>query len=343
MRPLNLLLSILPLSTALPASTPKLIILDAGANSYPDPRWQTSLRALTPAGTDATILRAFGEVPLPDEVDPTGAYSLAYSASTSSLFLATGAGIIRTTLNGSDSTTITVPGSNNAITAVAVAETAKKVYYGTMDDGCIRRANFDGSGDELFRNVSQGINSFLLPDTVQANSYPSGVLVDEERGWVYWSAWGEVDGSIRRVPMQSGSSTEEEEILVSELNMPGQLRILGDEWLYWVEQGFWGAIKRVKLPGSKVSDSALLSTEVVVDTDRSDVFTGVHDIGATTKLSISSFAFGEAEKKLWFVAQRTGYTIFGKLVETGIDGGELKVLTANTSDVGVPVGLEYIE
>lgn len=360
MLPLLTLLTSLQLSFAIPNETPKtsssLFILDEGVGhrSQPVTRWRTSIRSTTTQGTNATIVQQFGPESTPYE--PIGAYSLAYSPSTSSLYSATGKGIIRTEIDGSNAKILI---TEDTIMSVTVAEKEGKIYYGTLTEGLIKRADLDGSNAEVVRNVSQGINSYL-----GAYFYAGGVLVDEEKGWLYWSAsGGDNDGSVRRAALKS-QGQEQEQVLASGINMPGQLRLIGDT-LYWAEKGRWSdsptAIKRFDLSQlrksppqqpSPTSPPVAFATQTVVHSNQSaSIFFEKDYTGDLQTVAIQSFVVrGDgAAQKIWFVGMSAGRTMFGKLVEITWKGSgdgekaELEVLNKDTKDLGVPVGLEYVD
>lgn len=365
---LLVLLASLPISLALTSDNPQtlgsLVILDTGVGhrSTPVPRWRTSLRSLTTRGTNATILRQFGpEITPGSSAEPILAKSLAYSPSTSSLYSATGQGIIRTDVDGSNPKVVVAQNSSQ-ITSLTVAKKEGKLYYGTLFDGLIRRADLDGLNVEVVRNVSQGIN--YSPYFSSAYSYADGLLVDDDKGWLYWSASeGPDSGSVRRAPLHFEG---QEQVLASGINMPGQLRLVGDS-LYWTEKGRWSnsptAIKRFDLsqlrksppqpqPPSPTAPPVAFATQTVVHSNQStSIFFEKDYTGDEQTLSIQSFVVyrDEVEQKVWFVVQSSGRTMFGKLVEITWRGSgdgrkaELKVLTENTEDVGVPVGLEYVK
>ncbi|KAH8727209.1 hypothetical protein GQ44DRAFT_738496 [Phaeosphaeriaceae sp. PMI808] len=342
MLPLLTLFSIFPVSLASldpaqPPSPGKLIILDIGVGhrSTPVTRWRTSLRSVSTRGDNATILQQYGPAPSAGNtvVEPIGAYDMARSPSISSLYIATGEGIFRTNLDGSARQSI-IPDVTNA-RSLAVAEKSHTLYYGTGSDGCIWRANIDGTGVGLFRNVSQGTNWGY------ANSYPDGMLVDEKEGWLYWSASRGPDyGSIRRVRLTGG----DEQVLVKGLNMPRQLRIQGD-MLYWAEMGRWStsptSLSRAKLPSSPTV-SSLLQPEIVIHSNQSSIFYERDYTGDLQTLSIKSFAFHPSGNALWFVMQSSGRTMFAKLVEVELAKKEWKLLNKDPKDLGIPMGLEFV-
>jgi hypothetical protein len=357
MRYLIALFTLIPPSFALPSppAPGQLLILDNGVGhrSTPVARWRTSLRCISTRGSNATVLQQYGPAPSSNSVvEPVNGYGLVQSASTQSLFLATGQGILRTALDGSSAKVIVdnVPDLHS----IAVADKQKKVYYGTIFDGFIRRANFDGSDIEVFRNVSQGINWDLAQYFEHANSYADGILVDEDAGWVYWSATrGPDDGSVRRVRLDAvrtgvddDADAKKEQILVKGLNMPGQLGIRGGV-LYWIEQGRWStsptSMSRAELPST--ASSGVLMPEVMVHSNQSSIFLEKDYTGEQHILSIQSFAFSEVGDSIWFVIQDSGRTMFAKLVELklGGKGWELEVLNNDTKDLGIPMGLEYVK
>ncbi|KAH7085579.1 hypothetical protein BKA63DRAFT_20835 [Paraphoma chrysanthemicola] len=350
-------LALLSISSALPnrPSHDALLILDNGVGhrSTPVTRWRTSLRSISTRGTNSTVLQQYGPAPAPNAVvEPINAYGLARSPSTQSLFLASGQGILRTALDGSNAEIVVdnVPDLHS----IAIADRQKKIYFGTIFDGFIRRANFDGSGIEVFRNVSQGIKWDLAQYFEHANAYAGGIFVDEEAGWVYWSASrGPDDGSIRRVRLDAmrnelgdEADAKKEEVLANGLNMPGQIRIR-DGMLYWVEKGRWStsptAMSRAKLPSG--SSKGQLVPELIVHSNQSSIFFEKDYTGERQILSIQSFAFSEKAEKMWFVIQDSGRTIFAKLIELkrGQKSWAMDVLNDNTSDLGVPIGLDYVK
>jgi hypothetical protein len=344
------LLSTLALSLALPnpPSPPhNLIILDTGVGhrSYPIPQWRTSLRSISTSGEDATTLEQYGPAPsTTNEVDePIGARDLAYSRFTSSLFLATGDGILRTSINGSNAHVVI---GRKDVESVAVADRCGKIYFGTGRDGYIRRANFDGSDVEHVRNVSQGMDEWGY-----VRSFAAGILVDEEEEWVYWSASrGPDDGSIRRAPMDGsegyGGDDEDDEVLVKGLNMPRRLRKLQGK-LYWCEMGRWSnsptSLSRVELPArDKKTVTGLLEPEIVVHSNHTTIFFEKDHFGEMQTLGIQSFAFNREGDRLWFVIESSSRTTFAKLVEVRLPSKALKLMNEDTKDLGVPVGIEYV-
>jgi hypothetical protein len=314
---------------------------------------------MTTQGKNATILTQFGaEGNSTFPTEPINAYSLAYSPSASCLFSATGQGIIRTNVDGSDARVILddEDGGSGSIMSVTVAEREQKIYYGTLFEGLIKKANFDGSNVQLVRNVSQGLNYNIIPSYVPANFYPAGIVVDEDRGWLYWSAsQGDDDGSIRRVPLSSPGG--EEQVLAIGINYPTQLRIIGVS-LYWAERGRWNtsptAIKYLDRDISLLPSSTLPATPVPTGTlfgsSQSPLFFETDYTGDKQTLSIQSFVVhrGGGEQKVWFVVQSSGRTVFGKLVEViwrGSGDGRgpvFRVLNAEAGDVGVPIGMEAL-
>ncbi|KAJ4365674.1 hypothetical protein N0V83_008294 [Neocucurbitaria cava] len=365
MLPLLTFLAALQLSSAYRSERPKtsssLFILDEGVGhrSTPVTRWRTSIRSTTTQGTNATIIQQLGPENNPDQ--PIGAYSLAYSPSTSSLYSATGEGIIRTDIDGSNPKILI---TEDTIMSVTVAEKEGKIYYSTLTEGLIKRAELDGSNVEVVRNVSQGINLSYGASYTPAYFYAGGVLVDEEKGWLYWSAsGGEHDGSVRRAALKS-QDQEQEQVLASGINLPGQLRLVGDT-LFWAEIGRWGdsptAIKRIDLsqvrkspvqPSSTTSSPVAYATQTVVHSNQSaSIFVAIDYTGGLSTVAIQSFVVrGDgAEQKIWFVGMSAERTMFGKLVEITWKGSgdeekaELKVLNQDTKDLGVPVGLEYVD
>ncbi|KAF1839581.1 hypothetical protein BDW02DRAFT_991 [Decorospora gaudefroyi] len=363
-----LLLASLHLSNALPnpqaTTEDTLIILDKGVGhrSTPVPRWRTSLRRLSPRGTNATILTQFeAATNATQRSEPINAYALTYSASTSTLFSATGQGIIRTATDGSDATLILQEDSSEAgldkITSVHVAEKEQKIYYGTQYQGLIKKADLDGSNVEIVLNVSQGLNlGFASPSYKPAKFYAGGIVVDEETGWLYWSAArGDKDGSIRRAALKGTDGGEEQhQVLASGINMPGQVRIVGGS-LYWVERGRWSnsptAIKyldRALLALPATGTSAALATGTLVHASQSALFFEKDYTGERQTLGIQSFVVDrrEREMRVWFVVESSGRTMFGKLVRVGWRGGGrgpvFEVLNEDTREVGVPVGLEFL-
>jgi hypothetical protein len=143
MHPLLPFLSIfrLSLSFALPsppsASFIPLIILDTGVGhrSSSVPRWRTSLCSISTSGSNVTVLQEYGPAPSPNQtVEPIGARDVAYSRVTSSLFLATGDGILRISVKGSNAHVVV---DREDVQSVAFASKCGKVSFSTThDDTC---------------------------------------------------------------------------------------------------------------------------------------------------------------------------------------------------------------
>ncbi|KAH7394165.1 hypothetical protein DE146DRAFT_765819 [Phaeosphaeria sp. MPI-PUGE-AT-0046c] len=303
----------------------------------PIPRWRTSLRSISTSGRNAHIFTQYGPVP-PNNyttVEPINAYALGYSNSTSSLYLGTGSGLLRTDLNGTNARTVS---NASDVASIYVSEKTEKVYYGTSHDGLIRRSNLDGTSVEIFRNVSQGI------EFGQARRSPSGIVVDEDEGWVYWSASnGEDDGSIRRVKLNG----DEEQVLAEGLNMPGQLRI-NSGMLYWCEKGRWlnspTSLSRARLPLSASNSTVrgMRESEIVVHSNHTAIFFEYDSVEKQT-LGITSFVFNEDADRLWFVMESSNRVIFSKMVEVRLPSKALKLMNWEAEDLGVPMGIEYVQ
>lgn len=351
------------------ASAGSLLILDTGVGhrSTPIPRWRTSLRGLTTHGTNATILQQYGPASAPGApAEPIMASSLAYSTSTQFTFLATGTGIIRTNLRDEENILIVKDKDAGPIASVVVSEREQKVYFSTRYGGLIKRADFDGSNVEVVRNVSQGINYGSIPSYTPAKSYADGILVDLEKGWLYWSASrGTEGGSIRRAPLNP--TDDGEQILANGLNMPGQLRLLRNKeqrsnGLWWAEKGRWStsptSIKVIDL--SKLGEfpdpkspqiSGPVPVQTLIHSKDSNVFLEKDYTGEAQTLSIQSYVYFSdgITAKVWLVIQSSGRTTFGKLVEVTWKGSGdgrkafYEVLNQDTREIGVPVGLEYID
>lgn len=340
----------------------RLLILDNGVGhrSTPVTRWRTSLRSVTTSGTNASILQQYGpESESGAPVVPINAFSLAYDPSTSHAFSATGQGIIRAEVPGEAHEVVIKDADGGALT---ISKKERKVYFSTRYDGLIKKADLDGSNVQLVRNVSQGVDYNIVSSYTPANSFADGLLVDEEKGWLYWSASrGDDSGSIRRAPLNSSG---DEEVLVTGLNIPGQLRLVRDtstqtNSLWWTEKGRWNtsptALKLIDLsrlpeyPSSKPASAPVVPVQTMIHSDNSTIFFETDFTGAKEVLSIQSFVVfrDQVSQKVWFVMQSSGRQMFGKLVEMtwqGSGGGRkavLKVLNQETQDIGVPIGLEY--
>lgn len=363
-----LLLSIFALfhlSTALPnlqpRASPYLAILDLGVGhrSTPIPRWPTTLRRINTDGTQAANLTQFG-VDASDSnalEQPILGYALAYSPSTSSLFSVTGRGIARTNMAGGNLEYIVkrADSTPSQIVSITAAEQSQRLYYGDSYTGLIYSANYDGTNATVFRNVSQGLN-FLLDSYTPANTYAGGIVIDETSGWLYWSSVN--DGTIRRVALSSDASAQEQ-VLVTGIDKPGQLRIAGGS-LFFAERGSWStsptAIKILtraldQLPSSPSSSPTLaVPTASVISSSQSPLFSETDYTGDKQVLSIESFVVyrNGVEQIVYFGVNSAGRTAFGKVVETvwrgsgDSRGPVFKVLSARTAEVGLPVGVEHV-
>jgi hypothetical protein len=204
--------------------------------------------------------------------------------------------------------------------------------------------------------VSQGLDYSIDPSYTPANFYPGGIVVDEARSWLYWSAVrGDDDGSIRRAPMNGEG---EEQILASGIDMPGQIRIKGNS-LYWAERGRWSssptAIKYLdrylsQLPSTPTTPNTPVPTGTLISSSQSPLFFENDATGQRQALGIQSFvAYDDGfELTVWLVVESSVRTMFGKLVQVnwrgsgGSRGPVFNILNGDTKDVGVPVGLEYV-
>jgi hypothetical protein len=184
---------------------------------------------------------------------------------------------------------------------MAITEKEQKIYYGNSYTGLIKKANFNRSNASVVRNVSQGLD-YSIPAYAIAISYAGGIAVDEERGWLYWSSVrGESDGNIRRVPLRG---IGEEQILVSGINTPGQLRIVKDS-LFWAEgcrqSNSPTAIKFLdrylsQFPTSN-SPNTPIPTDTLISSSQSPLFFENDSTGERQILGITSFVVYRNEVK----------------------------------------------
>ena len=119
----------------------RLIVLDTGVGhrSTPIPRWPTSLRSLTTRGINATILTQFGANSNTTQAsEPIGAYALAYSFSTPTLFSATGQDIVRTSTDGGDAETVLNADKDHygqTMSMTVAEDLLRQLVYGVNQEG----------------------------------------------------------------------------------------------------------------------------------------------------------------------------------------------------------------
>ena len=165
------MLSLLPLLALLRLATAQsFIVLNTGLGQSSTSTLQSpiSLRRLAQDGSNSTTLTLFNAEANTSHI---GAQALTYSPSATFLFSATGQGVIRTKLDGSDATTILNDNDSNQIPGLTVAEKEQKIYYSDPTTFSIQKADFSGANTELVRNVSQG-----------TDFHATGLVVDEARG-----------------------------------------------------------------------------------------------------------------------------------------------------------------
>jgi hypothetical protein len=338
------------------ASAPagQFIIADYGVGhrSQLVTQWQTSLRSLDLSGTQPKILREFGGPPVISQ--PIGASALALDKDNDQLYIATGEGVVRSNLDGSNNITVI---SESASTLTVEGG---KIYYGVTYTGLIKRVNLDGSNSEVLLNVSEGINWGLSPTYTPAFRFPAGIAVDKEGQQIYWSSsTNMVDdaalygGTIRRAPLRAQDVSQSPQIvetLVEGIFVPGQVRLVnGGQFVYWIEQGRWSnsqrAIKRAVIPAT-TEWNPTLKPQTIVHSNQSSIFFEKDFVPETQTLYIKSFAVAEDEGKLWFAMENDARVMFSKVVEIPLGGvvqeSELKVLNKNATEIGIPVGLEYV-
>lgn len=338
-----------------PSGTLFLADKGVGHRSSPIPRWRTSIRRLDTDGTDVATVHEFGPAGSPGSPpEPVGASSLTYDPLDRKLYLASGQSIIRTELDGSNETIILQ--ENNTSSGIGgLTISNQKLYFGTTYEGLIKRANLDGSNIEVFLNVSQGIN-YKLGSYTASYSYATGIAIDQENDFIYWSAYTSPadlsshlprGGSIRRAPLRpnpgpdsSLSNSTDVEILVEEIYTPRQMRLISST-LYWTEHGQYytepTALKRAQFPATKVTAPGAVPTDTLAHSNTTDLF--IED-GNIQKLT--SFTVDEETEKLWLCSMSDGRIMYGRIFEMGLDGEDLKLLNKNTTQIGVPVGLEYV-
>ena len=315
-----------------------------GHRSTPVTRWRTSIRCITTNGTYAANLREFDSGTLEA---PVGASTLTHDPSTNRLYIATSYGIFRTNIDGSNPVAITVNETRTPPRSLAIAD--GKLYYGTSYDGLIKRVDLDGGPVEVFMNVSQGLNypNSIGGSYLSSYTYAAGLAIDKENGKVYWSTYTGPPGlaslphggSIRRASFQPNAT--DVEVLAQDIYSPGQLRLLPNNYLYWTERGQYNnqptTLRRAQIPQSKVDTPDTLDIETLFDSNQNPLLNGSEGI-----MGITSFAVDEDNKRLWFSAESDARVMYGKIVKMGVDGGDLQVLNENVTEIGVPVGLEYI-
>ncbi|RMZ70310.1 3-hydroxyacyl- dehyrogenase [Pyrenophora seminiperda CCB06] len=348
MSPTSTMLSLLVLIALLRLATAQsFIILDTGLYQSGTSALQspTSLRRLPQDGSNSTTLAQFTAASTANSA-PTGAHALAYSPSSALLFSATSQGLISTKLDGSGASNILSDNNAKQIPGLTVAEKEQKIYYSDPSTTSIKKADFNGTNTELVRNVSQG-----------TDFYATGLVVDEARGWIYWSATSSTNsdrGSIFRAAL---NGTGDAQLLVSGISaVPGQLRIVVDS-LYWLENTPSAtSIKYLdrfisQLPPTPTTTSFIpVPTGVLISSSQSSLFSVVNDAGEVQKLAVSSFYVyrDDFNHTVWLVAKSVGRNVFAMLVEVvwrgsgGSRGPVFKVLSQGVATLGVPVGLEYV-
>jgi hypothetical protein len=319
-----------------------LYIADKGVGhrSNPIPRWRTSLRKLNTDGTNSTTLQQFG---LSEDLEsPVTASALSYEPLARQFYIATGEGIVRTNSDGSDPVLVlTIDKSGEWITSLIVH--GDKLWYGTGYEGLLKRANLDGSGIETFLNVSHGLVFDYGLKYTPARSHADGIAIDEANGFFYWSAYSEPQdllshlphgGALCRAPLIA--NTTDIEILVEDIWTPGQLRLLQNSTLYWVEAGSYNssprALKRAYFPPKDSVQAGLVEPETLLSSATTDLLPD----------EISSFAVSEEDDKIWVVAKSDAAVTYGRVLEMGLNGNGLRVLNDNVTQIGVPVGVEYV-
>jgi hypothetical protein len=309
------------------APSGSLYIADYGVGhrSTPIPRWHTSLRRLRLNGTDPKVLWEY----VTDLETPAGIQGFGYEPHGQHFYLATNLGIVRTDIDGSNSVTILKDDSLYSWVSCMIVH-GNKLWYGSGYDGLVKRANLDGTGVEVFLNISNGID-FKYPEYNPAKNYLRGIAIDDENNFIYYS--DSSSPAIHRVPLQA--NTSEVETFAQGTWRPIQLRLLPDSELYWVEYGQYigevTALKRAYFSPDKPL-SGNVKPEILVSTNTTDLLPE----------SITSFAVSEDDGKIWISAAVAASQTSSRILEMGLDGSGLKLLNGNVTQIGVPAGLEYV-
>ncbi|KAF2466595.1 uncharacterized protein BDR25DRAFT_317588 [Lindgomyces ingoldianus] len=350
-------------SHTLASLTPKsgsehLLIADTGVGhrSRPVTTWRTSLRGLSTIGTNSLNLLNFGN-PTPEN-QPIGSSGLAVDRENGHVYVATGEGIKRTDMLGGNNVTIV----SESATSLAISQS--KLYFGIQSTGLIKRANLNGTNVEVFLNVSTGLDYSYTPSYIPAKASPGGIAIDEKQGWIYWSSvtFPEDLSSIRRASFADvekyGAQNVTAEVLVENSGYPGQMRVIwdGDEGvgrLYWVERARYTnsptALKRCTFspprPSTpKPNGGYVYTPETIISSVTHPAMFFKTDGVDNMNMSITSFTVDNASGRLWFTAMSNIRVMWAKLVGMGIDGANATwtVLNENVTDIGIPVGVEYV-
>jgi len=309
-----------------------LFIADRGIALYNRPQihqptvWNTSIRRVGLDYTSPTIIREF------DPFNPwvtTGAHALTHDPTTNQLYIATDRGIYRTNVDGSNPELVFVTNTQGAW-AMSLAVSGGKLYFGTAYDGLIRTLDLDRGQVEMFMNVSQGLNYPGAIGDIYLSSYTwaAGLAIDGENEQIYWSTFaGSLPhgGSIRRATLQPNAT--DVEVLLQDIYSPGQIRLLSNGDLYWSDGA---TINRARISSSK---GITLEPETLFNSSQSSTMKGDYGI-----IKIESFTVDEKSQRLWL----SGDDWDSRIVEMGINGGDAMLVIHNSTNIGFPMGLEFI-
>jgi DNA-binding beta-propeller fold protein YncE len=187
---------------------------------------QARIQRANPDGTGVQTLQSWPTIESPQWV--------AVSTNRHELYWTTLRAVQRSSLDGGPPTFI---GGAECAMGVALDTARYKVYWADECGNAIRRANLDGSGDEV---VLSGLES------------PRGIAVDSPAGKIYWA---ETSGHVRRANLDG---TGVETLVTRSSFFHGIALDVAAGKMYWGVAG--GPILRADLDGSDVEEFVILES-----------------------------------------------------------------------------------
>lgn len=326
-----------------------LFVADAGADERQklNTTWQTSIRRMSPDGTNASIHQNISDIGI-----NIGGFT--YDPDERRFWVASGAyDIWRLELDGSNRTPISFR-KNPYPQAVGLAVSAGKLYWGDTHQGYIWRANTNGSNEDFFLNATEGYTS--QPNFAQSLAFPVSIAFDEKHQLVYWCSSHfsyyyppKPMSSIRRAPMQMpppewNTIPAWEEVIVPSLyNYPRPVRLSADGTLYWAEvtvdesrDTHFLAIRRARFPPTKMEEGTVVPTETLLD----------NTTPGFERTLLQDFILDEKNQRIFLIKATLGNEANATLYQMDINGGDLEVIVSNDANhqpLGIPRGLAYTE
>lgn len=268
----------------------RLFILDTNLSQLPKPRG-----SIQSCNTDGSDLRTVVDniATLPDGIVIDADLKHMYWTNMGTSLSSNSGSIERASLDGSQREIIVAPGTLGVHTPkqITIAPRSRKLYWCDREGMKVCRSNFDGTNVEIL------VDTASVEEPHPQCRWCVGIMVDEARGFFYWTQKGAPKGKMGRIFRARIDNPVEHEVVLEDLPEPIDLEIDEENaMMYWTDRGdppTGNSLNRARLDGTKWHREVLATRlheaiGLALDKERgmcyvSDLAGGVYEINVETR------------------------------------------------------------